>query len=158
MRKFGHITLIAVGKLRTKHWLQAQQEYEKRLRRYTTFQLKEVKDVVGRGLPDGAAMQKEGEMLLKGTAQANRLILLSPEGRQMSSPRLAKWLRREMEGYGRLAFLLGGPVGFSDGVVAASHEQIALSPLTFTHELARVIFLEQLYRAFTIMNGEKYHK
>ena len=157
-RKFGHITLIAVGKMRTKHWLQAQQDYEKRLRYYTTFQLKEVKDFVGRGSPDRVAMQKEGALLLKSASQANRLILLSPEGKQMTSPGLAKWLRMRMERNGRLAFLIGGPLGFSDEVVAASHEQLALSPLTFTHEMARVIFMEQLYRAFTIINNEKYHK
>ncbi|MFO7679417.1 MAG: 23S rRNA (pseudouridine(1915)-N(3))-methyltransferase RlmH [Chloroflexota bacterium] len=157
-RKFGAIDLIAVGKMRTKHWLQAQQDYEKRLGFYTSFQLMEVKDFVGRGLPDGTAMQKEGELLLKGAAQANRLVLLSPTGRQLTSPGLADWLREGMERNGRFAFLLGGPLGFSDEVIAASHEQLALSPLTFTHELARVIFMEQLYRAFTIMHGEQYHK
>jgi 23S rRNA (pseudouridine1915-N3)-methyltransferase len=157
-RKFGTIHLIAVGKIKTKHWRSAQQEYEKRLRRYTTFDLKEVKDFVGRGSPDAVAMQKEGELLLKGAAQANRLILLSPDGQQMTSPGLAKWLRQGIVNNGRLAFLIGGPLGFSDEVVAAGHEQLALSPLTFTHELARVIFMEQLYRAFTILNGEKYHK
>lgn len=157
-QKFGNITLIAVGKMKTKHWLQAQQDYQKRLRRYTTFELKEVKDSVGRGSPDGVAMQKEGELLLKGAAQANRIILLSPEGKMRTSPGLAKWLRRTVERNGRLAFLIGGPLGFSDEVIAASHEQIALSPLTFTHEMARIIFMEQLYRAFTILNNENYHK
>jgi len=157
-QKFGTINLITVGKMRTKHWLQAQQDYEKRLRRYTTFQLKEVKDSVGRGSPDTVAMQKEGELLLKGATQANRIILLSPEGKMRTSPGLAKWLRRTVEQNGRLAFLIGGPLGFSDEVIAASHEQTALSPLTFTHEMARIIFMEQLYRGFTIINREKYHK
>lgn len=157
-QKFGNISLIAVGKMKTKHWLQAQQDYQKRLRRYTTFDLKEVKDAVGRGSPDAVAMQKEGELLLKGAAQANRIILLSPEGKMRTSPGLAKWLRRTVERNGRLAFLIGGPLGFSDEVIAASHEQIALSPLTFTHEMARILFMEQLYRAFTIMNNENYHK
>ena len=157
-QKFGNIGLIAVGKMKTKHWLHAQQDYQKRLRRYTTFQLKEVKDAVGRGAPDAVAMQKEGALLLKGADQANRIILLSPAGKMRTSPGLARWLRRTMEGNGRLAFLIGGPLGFSDEVVAASHEQIALSPLTFTHEMARIIFMEQLYRAFTIMNNENYHK
>ncbi|PID86922.1 MAG: 23S rRNA (pseudouridine(1915)-N(3))-methyltransferase RlmH [Chloroflexi bacterium] len=157
-RKFGNIHLITVGKMKAKPWLQAQQDYEKRLRRYTTFQLKEVKDFVGRGMPDGVALQKERDLLLKGAVLANRLILLSPEGKQMTSPELAKWLRRTVERNGRLAFLIGGPLGFSADVMAASHEQIALSSLTFTHEMARIIFMEQLYRAFTIINDEKYHK
>ncbi|MBE2220497.1 MAG: 23S rRNA (pseudouridine(1915)-N(3))-methyltransferase RlmH [Anaerolineae bacterium] len=157
-RQFGNIDLIAVGKMKTKHWLAAQQDYAKRLGYYTTFELKEVKDAVGRGAPDAVAMQKEGELLLKGAAQANRIILLSPEGNMLTSPGLAKWVRQEVERNGRLAFLIGGPIGFSEEVIAASHEQIALSPLTFTHEMARIIFMEQLYRAFTIMNGEQYHK
>ncbi|MBP6806203.1 MAG: 23S rRNA (pseudouridine(1915)-N(3))-methyltransferase RlmH, partial [Chloroflexi bacterium] len=76
----------------------------------------------------------------------------------LTSPALAQFLQKQIEVHGRLAFLIGGPVGFSDDVLAAAHHQIALSPLTFTHELARVIFLEQLYRAFTILNGENYHK
>ncbi|MCZ7669966.1 MAG: 23S rRNA (pseudouridine(1915)-N(3))-methyltransferase RlmH [Chloroflexi bacterium] len=84
--------------------------------------------------------------------------MLSPEGTMRTSPRLARWLRQGMERHGRLAFFIGGPLGFSDEVIAASHEQLALSPLTFTHEMARIIFMEQLYRAFTIMNGEQYHK
>ncbi|MCA9976672.1 MAG: 23S rRNA (pseudouridine(1915)-N(3))-methyltransferase RlmH, partial [Anaerolineales bacterium] len=84
--------------------------------------------------------------------------LLSPHGAVMGSPALAQWLQKQLEIYGRIAFRIGGPIGFSEEVIAASHDQIALSPLTFTHELARVILLEQLYRAFTIRNNEKYHK
>ncbi|MCA9961454.1 MAG: 23S rRNA (pseudouridine(1915)-N(3))-methyltransferase RlmH [Anaerolineales bacterium] len=154
----GHIQVTAVGKLSAKHWLAAQDDYAKRLRRYVDLQLVEVKDVVGRGQPDMVAMQKEGEQLLKAAAGVNRLVLLSPDGAVMSSPALAQWLQKQLEIYGRIAFLIGGPVGFSEEVIAASHDQIALSPLTFTHELARVILLEQLYRAFTIRNNEKYHK
>jgi 23S rRNA (pseudouridine1915-N3)-methyltransferase len=154
----GHIDLIAVGKIRSKPWQLAQADYEKRLSYYTRFRLVEVKDFVGHGQPDVVAMQKEGELLLKAAEGAGRLILLSPEGKLTTSPALAQFVQKEIEGYGRLAFLIGGPLGFSPGVVAAAHHQLALSPLTFTHELARVILLEQLYRAFTILNGENYHK
>lgn len=154
----GHINLIAVGKIRSKPWQLAQADYEKRLGYYTRFNLVEVKDFVGRGQPDAVAMQKEGELLLKAANGAGRIILLTPEGDSPTSPKLARYLQKQIERYGRLAFLIGGPLGFADEVLAAAHDQLSLSPLTFTHELARVILLEQLYRAFTILNGESYHK
>lgn len=154
----GHIHVIAVGKMQTRHWRSAQEEYVRRLAHYTDLQLHEVKDYVGRGLPDAAALQKEGELLLQGASEAARLILLSPEGQQTNSPGFARFVEKQLQEYGRIAFLIGGPLGFSDELVTASHFQLALSPLTFTHEMARVILLEQLYRAFTIRNNEKYHK
>lgn len=153
-----HIQVVAVGRLQTRYWQAAQEEYQKRLARYTHFHLLEVKDAVGKGLPDVAAMQKEGELLLQGASGAARLILLTPAGAQMTSPQLAAFVQKQGEVYGRIAFLLGGPLGFSAEVLAAGHERLALSSLTFPHELARVILLEQLYRAFTILNNEKYHK
>lgn len=157
-RLSGHITIAAVGKLRTPHWQAAQEAYQKRLRRYTKVKLVEVKDVAGRHVPDGVAMAKEGEQLLAAVTDAHRLIALTPRGKQMSSPGLARFLKKRVELYGRLAFLIGGPLGFSEETVAACHEQLSLSALTFPHELARIVLLEQLYRACTILNNEKYHK
>jgi 23S rRNA (pseudouridine1915-N3)-methyltransferase len=154
----AHIQVVAVGRLQTHYWQAAQEEYQKRLARYTHFRLLQVKDAVGKGLPDTLAVQKEGELLLQGASGAARLIILTPEGAQMTSPQLAVFLQKQVEVYGRIAFLIGGPLGFSAEVLAAGHEQLALSAFTFPHELARVILLEQLYRAFTILNNEKYHK
>jgi 23S rRNA (pseudouridine1915-N3)-methyltransferase len=91
-------------------------------------------------------------------ARARRIILMTPTGRQMDSLELAGFLRNQLETYGELAFLIGGPLGFDAAVSAAAHDQLALSRLTLPHELARVILLEQLYRAFTILHGEPYHK
>lgn len=157
-RTIGHITVAAVGRLRERHWLAAQDEYSRRLSNYTDFQLIEVKDAVGKGLPDPVAMVREGEQLLAAAPRGARLITMSPEGQQMSSPALAEYLRSRLETYGQLAFLIGGPVGFDAAVISAAHERLALSQLTFTHELARIVLLEQLYRAFTILHGEPYHK
>lgn len=156
--KFGAVQVVAVGKLQSAFWQAAQLEYQQRLRWYTDFQVAEVKDVVGRGQPDGVARQKEGELLLKAASGMNRLIALTAEGRELSSPELAVWMKKEMEGYGRIAFLIGGPLGFSPELLTATHTQLSLSRLTFPHELARILLLEQLYRAFTILNHEKYHK
>lgn len=154
----GTIDLIAVGKIRSQVWQAAQADYVKRLGYYTRLNLVEVKDFVGQGLPDGVAMQKEGELLLKAARPVGQIVLLSPEGRVLTSPGLAQFVQKQVEGYGRFAILIGGPLGFSHEVIAAAHHQLSLSPLTFTHELARIIVLEQLYRAFTILNGESYHK
>jgi len=153
----GAITVAAVGRLRARAWELAQQEYLGRLRHYTRLKLVEVKDAVG-GAPDGVAMQQEGEALLKAVAGAQRVILLAPEGVEMGSPELARFLQKEIEVYGRIAFLIGGPLGVSEAVLDAAHVRLSLSRLTFTHEMARVILLEQLYRAFTILHGERYHK
>ncbi|MCC6604632.1 MAG: 23S rRNA (pseudouridine(1915)-N(3))-methyltransferase RlmH [Anaerolineae bacterium] len=154
----GRLTLAAVGKIKNKAWLAAQDDYVKRLGHYTTLNLVEVKDVVGRSIPDDVAMAREGEQLLQAAADSSRLVALTPTGKLVTSPNLAVWLQNRVEAYGRIAFLIGGPLGFSDDVLAACHEEISLSPLTFTHELARVLLLEQLYRACTILAGEQYHK
>lgn len=154
----GTIDLITVGKLRGKAWQFAQADYVKRLSYYTRLNLVEVKDFVGQSLPEAVAKQKEGELLLKAAGVVNQIILLTPEGRQLSSPELAEFVGQGVEVNGRLAFLIGGPFGFADEVVRAAGQQLSLSRLTFPHELARVIFLEQLYRAFTILRGESYHK
>ena len=154
----GHIIVAAVGKLRQSHWKMAQDDYKKRLQRYVDFKLVVVKDTVGRGQPDAVAMQKESRALLKAAQPASRKIALTVTGRQMSSPDLAQYLQRQIQLYGRIAFLIGGPLGFSDDLLVECDEQLALSTLTFPHEMARIILLEQLYRACTIINGEKYHK
>jgi len=154
----GQIEVIAVGKMRSKHWRTAQDDYLKRLQRYGNVLLSEVKDVVGRSIPDAVGIVREGEQLLNAAKNVQRVILLTPTGRQLSSEEFARFLHQQVADYGRIAFLIGGPVGFSPDVIAAAHDEISLSPLTFTHELARVLLLEQLYRACTILNGEKYHK
>ena len=154
----GRLLVAAVGKIKEKHWQAAQTDYVKRLNRYTDFQLVEVKDAVGRNVPEAVARQREGEQLLPAAGDMNQLIALTPEGQQMSSLELADFLQKEVVAYGRLAFLIGGPFGFSDEVLTSCHLQLSLSPLTFPHEMARIILLEQLYRACTILNNEKYHK
>jgi len=157
-RLSGSITIIAVGKLRQPYWQAAQEEYQERLQHYTKLQLIEVKDIVGQGLPPKVAVQRESQQLLQAAESTTRKFAMTPIGIQMSSPQMATFLQRQVQLYGDLAFLVGGPLGFSDDVLAECHEQLSLSTLTFPHELARIMLLEQLYRAATIINGEKYHK
>ncbi|MCL4266158.1 MAG: 23S rRNA (pseudouridine(1915)-N(3))-methyltransferase RlmH [Anaerolineae bacterium] len=154
----GHITIAAVGKLKSLQYRFIQDDFLKRLGRYTDMQLVEVKDVVGKGMPDEAAMQKEGLALLKATEGVNRRIALTSTGRQLDSLELAEFVRNQIGVYGRIAFLIGGPVGLSVEVLQNCQETLSLSRLTFTHEIARLLLLEQLYRAGTIIAGESYHK
>lgn len=147
-----------MGKLKAAHWEAAQADYADRIQRYISFRITEVKDAVGRGRPDAVAIEKEGEALLAAAADSRRLIALTPDGQQTHSPGLARFLRGQIEHHGRIAFFIGGSLGLSTAVLDASHFHLALSPLTFPHELARVILLEQLYRAFTILSNEPYHK
>ena len=156
--KSAKIVVAAVGKMRRGEMKALQADYLKRLQRYTAVHLVEVKDAVGRGYPDVVAVQREGDQLLKATETAQRRILLTADGKERSSEGLAAFVQAQMETYDQIAFLIGGPVGFAADVEEAAHARLSLSKLTFPHELARIIFLEQLYRAFTILRGQKYHK
>ncbi len=150
--------VAAVGRVKKSQWQTAQADYLKRMKRYTDLSVAEVKDSVGRGFPDEVAMKREGDALLKASSNARKRILLSPEGHEFDSKAFSTYLRHQIEMYGHLAFLIGGPLGFSSEVEAEAEERLSLSRLTFPHELARILFLEQLYRAFTILRGEPYHK
>ena|SRR5258708_7215397 len=150
--------VVAVGKLKTAHWLEAQKEYLSRIRRYVPTEVLEIKDRVGQGQEDSAALEAEGAAILERTEDWPGVISLSPTGKLLDSPAWAKTLRKLTETYSRLAFVIGGPVGLSTAVQNKSVLSLSLSPMTFPHEMARVVFLEQLYRALTILKGEKYHK
>jgi len=152
------VVVAAVGKLRRREWKTVQADYLQRLQRFTDVRLVEVKDAVGRGYPDAVAVRREGKQLLKVSEAAQRRILLTSDGDEMSSGRLATFVQAQMETYDQVAFLIGGPLGFADEVSKAADSRLSLSRLTFPHELARIVFLEQLYRAFTILRGHKYHK
>lgn len=153
----GQITVVAVGKLKEAHWRTAQAEYLKRLSRYTTLRLAEVPDVFIRGTHE-PAVKREGETLLKAAAGAKYRVALDPGGKSLDSEELARYVRKQIELYGHIAFLIGGPLGLSEETLAACQSLLSLSAMTLPHELARVVLLEQLYRAFTILSGEKYHK
>lgn len=154
----GTITVAAVGKMRTTHWLTAQEDYRQRIERYTSIELIEVRDVVGGNLPDEVAVAREGEALLAAINDVPWTIALDARGKQTSSPGLARYLRQHIEIHRDVAFVIGGPVGLSQAVLTACKERLSLSRMTLPHELARVILLEQIYRAMTILSGEQYHK
>ena len=148
------VTLLAVGKLRT-FYRQACDEYGGRLRRYADFEEREIRE--GRGGTASEIERDEGRRLLEKVPDRSLLIGLTRDGSPWSSVELASRLKRWGENR-RLVFLIGGSTGLGQEVLARMEERWSLGPLTLPHELARVVVYEQLYRAFTILRGEPYHK
>ena len=155
--------ILCVGKMREKFYAATAQEYEKRISRFGKMEIIEVPD-----LPEPAnasdadrqkIMEKEGEQLLSRIRPGDRVIALCIDGPQMESPRFAAHLADNEMRYGcRQVFVIGGSLGLSSAVIQRADEKISLSKMTFPHQLARVVLLEQIYRACKINAGEKYHK
>ena len=156
-------SIIAVGKLKERFWTDACAEYLKRLQPYAKTTVIEVPDVdptrVG---GEAAATEREGEAVLKALASLpdrTRLVLLAIGGRERSSEELSAHLDKlALSGTSDIAFVIGGSCGVSDAVRARADEQLSFGPITLPHNLARVVLLEQLYRACKISRNEPYHK
>ena len=156
--------ILCVGKLKEKPYRQMADEYLKRLGRYTRIEEIEVPDLpepaggVSAALED-RVREKEGETLLSRIRPGDRVIALTIPGRQMDSPALAAHLEAlRSAGAGRIVFVIGGSLGLGKNLLARADEELSMSPMTFPHQLARVMLLEQLYRARKILAGERYHK
>ena len=150
------LRVLWVGKTQ-EEWVNAGiAEYAGRIRRYAPLELAEAKEEKGAATP--AMREREGDRLTKLLPKNARLILLDERGEQFSSPEFAAFLSRNRDGgTTELAFAIGGAYGFTDTFRAMAHKTIALSRMTFTHQMVRVFLLEQIYRGFTIINGEPYH-
>ena len=143
-----------VGKTRDRNWKALQDEYLQRLSHFVNCEIKEVKDAQGPGSTD-----IEGNRLLALLNQSSVVVLLDVKGRQLSSHDLAGEIRKWQDrGSREIAFVIGGANGVSPQVAERADVTLSLSFLTFTHEMARVIIIEQLYRAFTIIKGFPYQK
>ncbi len=149
------ISLVAVGRTRDKHAAALCADYASRIPRYGSFAVHEVKDA--RGVNEKKARQVEGERLLTRLPEGCRVVLLDEFGTRRTSIGFANWLNERAVDTQDMRFVLGGPWGFSADVRARSRDALRLSDMTLPHELARVVFLEQLYRALTIQRGGKYH-
>lgn len=154
--------IVCVGRLKEKYWRDAVAEYEKRLSRFGKFETVEVGDLPE---PQNASpaleaqlRQKEGEAILAKLRQDDIVIALCIDGRRLDSVELADQLRRYGDTGRRVAFVIGGSLGLSPEVVARANMKLSFSPMTFPHQLARVMLLEQVYRACKINAGERYHK
>lgn len=153
------IELQMVGKTSFGYLSEGMALYEKRLRRYVDFKVRVIPDVKNaKSLPEAQIKEKEGEVILSKLEKSDFLILLDDKGMAFSSPGFSQYLEQKLLPNGRrLIFLVGGAYGFSPEVYARADAQISLSPMTFSHQMVRLFFLEQLYRAFTIIKGEPYH-
>ena len=154
------ITTLTVGKLKETFYRDAAQNYIKRLRHYATFDEIEVREERGsKNTLVIKIVEKEGQRLLQALPPNALIIALDPTGKLCTSEALANQLTDlGIQRQSRLAFLIGGPFGLAPQILSRADWCLSLSPMTFPHELARVILLEQLYRAFTINRGENYHK
>ena len=150
------MTLLTVGKT-DKGWIREGLEiYMSRLKHYVPFQIPELKNVSA--LTREQIKAREGELILKNVQPSDELVLLDERGRIYSSTELAGMLQDKMARSGRdMVFVIGGAYGFSDEVYRRAGSMLSLSKMTFSHQMVRVIFAEQIYRAFTIMRGEPYH-
>ena len=145
------IQLICIGRLKEKFYIDACAEYEKRLRRFCNFEIIE--------LPETGDIVRDGANMLSRIPSGARVVALCIEGKLHSSEELADCLSEcALSGRSRLAFLIGGSDGLSPEVKSRSDLRLSMSPMTFPHHLARVMVLEQIYRAFSINEGGKYHK
>jgi len=152
------ITLLAVGKLKEDHWQSAQDEYLKRLRPYAKVEVIEVAAApITPSFGPERSMADEAARLAARIPKDAAVIALDRRGEKVDSAGLASWLEGAGASGQRLVFVIGGAAGLDDKFLAAANKKISLSGLTFTHEMARVILLEQLYRAATISAGKKYH-
>lgn len=151
------LRVVAVGKDRSGLYAPAVEEYASRLGRYVRFELVEVPEARKQaGTPQ--ARDEEGAALLSKLRPADRVVLLDEHGDEPTSPDLAKRLEQWLVGGKDLAFVIGGSDGHGAALLARADEKLALSRLTLAHRLARLVLVEQLYRAYTIMRGEPYHK
>lgn len=153
------IVLILVGKTTNSHLASLCKDYEARIARYAPFIVQVVPDLKNaKSLSQEQQRQRESEGILKLLQPADHVVLLDEHGCEMRSVEYARWLSAKMlSSPHRLVFIVGGPYGFSQRVRNMAAEQISLSRLTFSHQMVRLFFLEQLYRAFSIINGEPYH-
>jgi 23S rRNA (pseudouridine1915-N3)-methyltransferase len=149
------ITLLAFGRLRLEPCRGLERHYLDMLRAYARMDLVELPE--GKGDPARQLKEEAGKLRLKLQA-VTCPVLLTPEGKLRSSEAFAQWLGARMDRGEGLAFALGSSHGFDPELKKEVPEQLSLSPMTFPHELSRVMFLEQLYRAFTIIRGKDYHK
>ena len=153
------ISLLTVGKTDVKWVREGLDLYVSRLSHYVPFTLEEIPELKNvSALSRDQIKEKEGELVLKRIKDADELVLLDERGRELRSVELASWLQDRLARGGRdLVFVIGGAYGFSDKVYDRADGKLSLSRLTFSHQMGRTIFAEQLYRAFTIIKGEPYH-
>lgn len=153
------ICLLVIGKTDEEYLRKGLEIFTGRIPHYILFEMKVIPDIKNaRNLSEQQQKDKEGELILQQMLPSDELFLLDEQGMEVSSVDFARFLEKKMiSGIKRLVFVIGGPYGFSSGVYARANGKISLSKMTFSHQMVRLIFTEQLYRALTILKGEPYH-
>ena len=153
------ICLLVIGKTDATYIREGIGEYEKRLKRYLPFEMKVLPDIKNaKSLTESLQKEKEGELILEQLQPTDWVVVLDEKGKHHTSMEFSSYLAQKMlGGIKRLVFVVGGPYGFADSVYQRANEKIALSKMTFSHQMVRLIFVEQIYRAMTILKGEPYH-
>jgi 23S rRNA (pseudouridine1915-N3)-methyltransferase len=154
------IRIIVVDRTRSAFLRDGEAFYLARLQKYAQVQWVETKPArISKGRPDPEILKEEVQRIQKRLFPGDRVVALDRSGRQCSSERFAAWMDSlSSRGIGVVSFIIGGPLGLSRDMLEQADEVLSLSKFTLTHEMSRLILLEQLYRAFTILRGEKYHK
>ena len=153
------IVLLAIGKTNEQYLIEGISQYQKRLKHYAHFEINEIPNLRNaKNFPKAELMQKEGELILGYIKDSDHLVLLDDKGKDFSSPKFAQKLQGWMlSGKKRLVFVVGGAYGFSEDIYARGNEKLSLSKMTFSHQMVRLFFIEQIYRGYTILNNEPYH-
>ncbi|MDD7336968.1 MAG: 23S rRNA (pseudouridine(1915)-N(3))-methyltransferase RlmH [Prevotella sp.] len=150
--------LILIGKTTNKHFVAGINDYSERINHYMPFEIKVIQEIKNtKSLTEDQQKIAEGSLILKLLQPSDTVVLLDEHGEEMRSVVFAKWLQGKQFNARRLVFVIGGPYGFSQGVYDRATELVSLSKMTFSHQMVRLIFTEQLYRACTIIKGEPYH-
>lgn len=150
--------LVLVGKTNDKHFLAGINDYSSRISHYMPFDIVTIPELRNtKNLSEEQQKTAEGELILRQLQATDTVVLLDEHGKEMSSVEYAHWLQQRSMNARRLVFIIGGPYGFSPAVYSRADEKISLSKMTFSHQMVRLIFTEQLYRACTIIKGEPYH-
>lgn len=153
------ISLLVIGKTDAGYFVDAIREYENRLVHYIPFEMQVIPDIKNtKSLTEDQQKEKEGELINKYLQAGDYLVLLDERGKEFSSLQFASYLEKKTHTVAkRLVFIVGGPYGFAESIYKKASEKISLSKMTFSHQMIRLIFVEQLYRAMTILNNEPYH-
>ncbi|MCQ2294422.1 MAG: 23S rRNA (pseudouridine(1915)-N(3))-methyltransferase RlmH [Bacteroidales bacterium] len=154
-----NIKLLVISKTDISYIQQGMEEYCKRLKHYVNFEVDVIPALKDqKGASPNEIKEREALLLLKKLQGADRIVLLDEHGKEHTSVGFSQYLQKQMNaGVRNLVFVVGGAFGFAPSVYAAAHDKISLSQMTFNHQMVRLFFIEQLYRAFTILHNEPYH-
>ncbi len=153
------IVLLMVGKTTESYYTQAIDEYVGRLKHYISFESEVIPELKKtKNLQTELQKEREGELIKKALKQGDYIVLLDEKGKEFTSVGFSDYIAMKQQKVSkRLVFIIGGPYGFSEEMYGLANEKISLSKMTFSHQMIRILFVEQLYRAMTILSGEPYH-